>query len=341
MTRARRATGEPTATRESGPGPGRGHVRRCVPAFVAAGLAATLLLTVVSARAAEGDLEDGLRDYETGDYAAALSVLAPLADAGDATASYHLGLMYDAGLGVPLDRNRALALFTAAADAGNGDAAHALGTYYELGQVVPRDPAKAARWYRLSADAGNEKAMGNLGNLYEEGLGVPRDTAKAATWFERAADRGNAKAMRRLARLYERGEGVAKDPHRAHELMSRASVIGDLAAKHALALARLERGDPEAVAEGVALLEDAAMKGYVPAKLSLARIYLYGLGTDVDRSRAYFWLRSCANAGDAWARQRLAALESRISEKELLRSRRIYSDAVPASPSSDGEVLAQ
>lgn len=318
-----------------------GVCARSVPRSVAAGLAVALMLAAGAGHGAESDLENGLRAYETGDFLEAEALLAPLARTGDTTAAYHLGVMYDAGLGVPLDRGRALELFRAAAEAGNGDAAHALGTYYEIGHAVAPDPAQAAHWFRVSAEAGNDKAMANLGNLYDEGLGVERDPVAAARWFERAAEAGNAKAMRRLARLYERGDGVPVDRQRAHELMTRASIVGDLTAKHALALQLLDSGDPGVHARGIALLEEAAMEGYVPAKLKLARIYLYGLGTAIDRSRAYYWLRRCADTGEAWARQRLKALEAGISEEELLRSRQLYSDSMTNSLPSDGEVLAQ
>src|SRR5271165_3620340 len=50
--------------------------------------------------AAAGPLEDSEAAYQKGDYAAALQILRPLAEQGNAIAQYDLGLMYDSGQGV-------------------------------------------------------------------------------------------------------------------------------------------------------------------------------------------------------------------------------------------------
>ena len=48
---------------------------------------------------AAGPLEDANAAYNRGDYATALRLLRPLADQGDASAQYNLGVMYDNGQG--------------------------------------------------------------------------------------------------------------------------------------------------------------------------------------------------------------------------------------------------
>lgn len=89
--------------------------------------------------------------YDRADYATALRVWAPRAEAGDAEASVNVGEIYEKGLGIPPD--------------------------YEA----------AARWYRSAADAGNTRAQINLGHLYELGLGVERDPLAALEWYRRAS----------------------------------------------------------------------------------------------------------------------------------------------------------
>ena len=54
------------------------------------------------------DLQGGLTAYRRRDYATALKEWLPVAQAGDATAQFYLGLMYERGRGVPPDPAEAL-----------------------------------------------------------------------------------------------------------------------------------------------------------------------------------------------------------------------------------------
>ena len=60
-------------------------------------------LVLAFAGTAGASVEEGVIAYQQGDFAAALSVFEPEAEAGDATAQFHLGLMYDFGEGVAND----------------------------------------------------------------------------------------------------------------------------------------------------------------------------------------------------------------------------------------------
>jgi hypothetical protein len=110
--------------------------------------------------------------------------LTPLAEKGDATAQFQLGLHYYKGSGrrEPPDYDQALKWFRLAADQGNAQAQDHVGLMYYLGKGVPRDYSEAARWYQLAAQAGNEHAQRQLAEMYSEGLGVPRDTQESKKW---------------------------------------------------------------------------------------------------------------------------------------------------------------
>tara|TARA_B100000780_G_scaffold263065_1_gene216693 strand:+ start:37 stop:243 length:207 start_codon:yes stop_codon:yes gene_type:complete len=56
------------------------------------------LMTLSSPVAAQ-DFQKGSAAYQAGDFATALQEWTPLADAGDATAQYNLGIMYRQGQG--------------------------------------------------------------------------------------------------------------------------------------------------------------------------------------------------------------------------------------------------
>lgn len=89
--------------------------------------------------------------FDRADYATALKIWLPQAQAGDAEAQNYVGEIYEKGLGILPD--------------------------YEA----------AAHWYKLAADQQLARAQINLGNLYEKGLGVPKDAAQALNLYRMAS----------------------------------------------------------------------------------------------------------------------------------------------------------
>jgi uncharacterized protein len=86
-------------------------------------IAAMLLLFSFALPVAAGPLEDATIAFNRRDYATALRLTRPLAEQGDATAQYNLGVFYDNGLAVPQDHVRALMWFNLAAAQGKEGAA--------------------------------------------------------------------------------------------------------------------------------------------------------------------------------------------------------------------------
>ncbi|MBI4634355.1 MAG: sel1 repeat family protein [Deltaproteobacteria bacterium] len=134
-------------------------------------------------------------------YEATLRELKPLAEQGQASAQFKLGLMYYKGQSLPQDYTEALKWFRLAARQGDVYGQFNTGFMYEKGQGVPQDYAEAAKWYRQAAGQGNATAQYNLGGMYERGLGVPQDDIQALMWFNLAAAQGNAKASLARDRL--------------------------------------------------------------------------------------------------------------------------------------------
>ncbi|MGA9440360.1 MAG: hypothetical protein WBV76_19525 [Pseudolabrys sp.] len=86
-------------------------------------IAAVLLVLSFAEPAAAGPLEDADAALKRRDYATALRFICPLAEQGDASAQYNLGVLYDNGLGVPQDKVRAYMWFTLSAAQGRDGAA--------------------------------------------------------------------------------------------------------------------------------------------------------------------------------------------------------------------------
>jgi len=112
----------------------------------------TLAVSLVGA-----DFEAGMTAYQKGDYATAIKEWRPLAENGNPSAQFNLGLLYLEGQGVPQN--------------------------YE----------QAANWFRRAAEQDYTRAQYNLGALYGVGKGVKRDYVEAYVWQSLCAAKGDSK----------------------------------------------------------------------------------------------------------------------------------------------------
>jgi hypothetical protein len=142
---------------------------------------------------------------------------------GDADAMYHLGIMYENGLGGAQDYAEAREWYQKAVKAGKAEAAGNLGNLYEHGAGGVQDNAQARACFKKAASVGDTLAMYNLGYLYKHGLGGEQDYAQARKWYEMAASAGDANAMYDLGYLYEHGLGGVQDWARAREWYNKSA----------------------------------------------------------------------------------------------------------------------
>lgn len=154
---------------------------------------------------AHASFDDGAQAYRDNDYQAAVAEWRPLAEQGDRSAQFGLGVAYEHGTGVPVDLIAAAHWYRKAAERGLATAQFKLGNLYYTGRGVPKDQQEALRWHRQAADNGLAIAQMNLAYAYEVGDGVEKDLLKAAHWYQRAAEQGALWAQDRLAVLYAEG----------------------------------------------------------------------------------------------------------------------------------------
>ena len=157
-----------------------------------------------------------MKAYDAGNYALALKIWKPLAEAGNAEAQFRLAYMYGEEKGVTKDKAAYLHWMLAAARQGHPAAEFWMGFSSEWGTEAPLDIHEAARWFRLSADQGNTDAQRSLGDLYETGDGVVQDYVEATELYTAAAEKGDDAAQEDLARQYLEGHGVPRDLVQAH-----------------------------------------------------------------------------------------------------------------------------
>jgi hypothetical protein len=155
----------------------------------------SLAILMLPALAWSADLDKGLAAYDEGDYATALAVCQPLADAGDATAQFCMGRLYANGFGVPLDDALALHWFGAAAEQGHAEAQFNLAVFHTNGWGVDMDGLEADKWYRLAAEQGFVQAQLTLARNYHKGRGVEQDLLEAYKWYEIARQFGDDEAQ--------------------------------------------------------------------------------------------------------------------------------------------------
>ncbi|MEQ8964920.1 MAG: SPOR domain-containing protein [Azospirillaceae bacterium] len=166
---------------------GRTARARRTPALAAAALAVAIGLGAAPARA---DFEDGVAAYQVGDFARALEIWRPLAEAGDAAAQFNLGIMYRQGEGVSRDYAAARRWFASAARRGNGLAMFNLGLMAGSGQGQETDLVEARRWMLLAGAASEPDSRlasdaTYLGDLLREQLDEPeraRSVRRARDW---------------------------------------------------------------------------------------------------------------------------------------------------------------
>jgi len=124
------------------------------------------------------------------EYSAALNLLTPLAEQGDARAQSYLGLIYEKGYSVHRNFTEAVKWYSLAANQGEAEAQSNLGYLYERGLGVPKDMKEANRLFRLAANQNEGIAQYSLGVSYGTGDGIQRDDVQSYMWISLSRNGG-------------------------------------------------------------------------------------------------------------------------------------------------------
>jgi uncharacterized protein len=162
-------------------------------------IAAIVLASAFAAPVAAGTFEDAVDANARGDYAKALRLIRPLANDGDATAQFNLGLMYVNGHGVQRDDSAAALWFRKAAEQGYALAQSNLGTMYLYGHGMTQNDTEAVMWFRKAQTKATPSPSFYSGTN-------PQDYSEAMIWFQRAAVQGHPVAKLYLGSCTPRAE---------------------------------------------------------------------------------------------------------------------------------------
>ncbi len=221
------------------------------------------------------------------------------AQIGDADARFHVALMFDEGLGVPVDTQEADRWYWAAAQQGHAGAQCAVGRRLE----AQGDDA-ALDWYRKSSGQGDADALFAKGRLELSGAFEDIDAFDGLAGYVMAAQGGHANALAALGELF-----LGNVSSIGLACIARAANLGDPQAQFRLAehlYTTREQGSN--AAQALKWFRSAGGLGHAAAQCALAGFYLRGEVVAQDSAQALQWYQKAADQGDAKAQWNLGAL---------------------------------
>ncbi len=191
------------------------------------------------------------------------------------------------------DRAGAAVLVRHAAEAGNPTATYEMGYLYENGDGVPKDPAQSAQWYMRGARMGNAASEAAVGQLYEYGNEVRANWDIAAQWYMKSAQQGYVMGEFRLARAYQYGVGIPININAARQWYDRAAAQGD---SQSAFFAKYIRDNPGIDTTWYSAQEKALMAPYQMEPWMLRPPLTGRVFHSADQRLAYFraWARNAA-----------------------------------------------
>ena len=131
-------------------------------------------------------LQDAVDAMDRGSYKQAYEGLLPLAREGDAQAQTLLGVIYNDGLGVKRDIQKARSWLYLAAEKEKADAAFLLGLSYLSKTSTVKENENAVYWIKFAARRDNLSAQRFMALAYEKGwMNVETNDKNSRYWWER------------------------------------------------------------------------------------------------------------------------------------------------------------
>ena len=182
--------------------------------------------------------------------------LTKLAEIGNTTAMFSLGLHYAKGYGVKRNFAKAIEWMEKATEAGDEDAPETRDRYRKLANAekkaasgdaqaqddlanglmelgtslsqagVGNDFTESVKWAKLAAAQNNADAMWVLALAYEHGRGVRSNIDTALSYYKQGAELGSAACQHSLGCYYMRGDHLKKDSRKAIELFKKSAKKG-------------------------------------------------------------------------------------------------------------------
>lgn len=146
--------------------------------------------------------------------------------AGEAGACSVLGVMYETGMGVGTDRDRAASFYESACQAHNMRACGNLGALMLQDRSGANEPWRAVVLLRTACGGGDGHACERIGRAYRDGENGPVEGSSAASFFETGCEKGDAQSCAELADDIAARGGEVTSVDRVPLLLAQACVGG-------------------------------------------------------------------------------------------------------------------
>ena len=226
----------------------------------------------------------GYAEFKMARYASARRIWEALDQRNFGEAAFNLGILYEDGLGVPRDIERALAYYRRGALLGSPKAMFRVGVMHWLGAPgVAVDRGEGRRYLSMAAAAGDSEARrylaaaNSVADANDPVLRADRALAEgraeeSVAILKAGAESGDLRAQTRLAWSYEAGRGIARDLALAAKWFLMAAQGGDGEAMYALAVMHgTGAGQVKDAAQSEQWLQRSAAAGYPEALADLKR----------------------------------------------------------------------
>jgi len=181
------------------------------------------------------------------DYLSAKNNYEECAKIGEIACINNLGVLYQFGLGVPIDKSKAIEYYKQASDKGSGLALHNYIAMYASGNDGPVDTSKIIALNKEASERGSAQSMGTLAisAFMSQSFGFPREwqdkvdselpkQAILVNYAKAAAMRGAKDGQTALGYFYLNGYGVSKNINLAENYLILGSNAKDIRADAAL-----------------------------------------------------------------------------------------------------------
>lgn len=171
-----------------------------------------------------------------------ISAIRLQAEKGQASAQYDLARIYEQGIKLPVDIERAMEWFEKSARQGYVNAEYRLGINLFYGTGVTRDEPAGKKWLTLAAGHGHSVAKNLMDNLRGGSDVRQQKVSLAVRWYLERILKDEGQAAFHLGKIYEHGWGVARDLTESIKWYRRAGQAGNVEA-NILAAGLLSRTD--------------------------------------------------------------------------------------------------
>lgn len=234
----------------------------------------------------------------------------------------HIGLIYESGLGVPLNIDLARRYYERAAEQDEtGMAYNFLGGTYMNDEETESNEQKAVHYFQKAIELGNTNAMFRISYYLHNGKGgLQVDIPREIELLTEASKRGNHQATYRLGLLFEDNEsGMAQNLELSVKYFQLAADNGILAAINKMGeLYLFGEVIPANLTKAISCFTAASEQGYGKASYWLGRLHTDGIGQlEKDTQKAMNYYRKAIEQGYEEAREWMEQLQKNLVDETI------------------------